>query len=161
MARHEYVSYKLINPLITAWNHNNVDYANTALHDNTMQISYEAVSYGVGKVVPGDPEGFGFEHYDQTPSPLTSVSNIESSSPSFVNNQNIANNAGEYLNNLTTSINSYENTQPLPDSGTSGILGSVLKTVQQGVGGIQGLIFPVSAAVSASSGIVASIRNLF
>jgi hypothetical protein len=88
MARHEYVSYKLHNPIITAWNHNKVDYAQNTVHDNTMTLQYEAVSYGNGNVSQGDPEGFAIEHYDQSLSPLQPGANagsLSNTSPTFTN----------------------------------------------------------------------------
>lgn len=150
MARHEFVSYKLHNPIISSWNHNNVDYGQVAGHDNTMQLQYEAVSYGVGEVVPGDPEGFALEHYDQTPSPLQGKP-VDNSSPSFAANKNIGVNSAEYLNNLTTTINTYQNTQQLSNPGTRGVLSNIIGTASQGVSGIQGFAFPQAASVPPST----------
>lgn len=142
MARHEFVCYTLHNPIITSWNHNKVDYSQNGIHDNTMAVNYEAVSYDVGKVTTGDPEGFGIEHYDQTPSPLSSRGSVSSSSPSFtnVNKQNAAN----YIDNMVTSINTYQNTQLLNSSGTPGLLTNIISTATQGVSGVQGIAFPVT-----------------
>jgi len=67
MARHEYVSYRLVNPIITGWNHNKVDYGQVGVHDNTVKLAYEAVAYGSGAVTDGAIEGFAREHYDTTP----------------------------------------------------------------------------------------------
>jgi hypothetical protein len=84
MARHEYVSYKLINPVITSWTGNKVAYSENTSHNFDMKIAYEAVSYNVGLVESGEMEGFGAVHYDYTPSPLSGlVSNIASTSPTF------------------------------------------------------------------------------
>jgi hypothetical protein len=146
MARHEYVSYKLLNPIIASWNHNPMDSNGTTAHDNQATIAYEAVSYGSGAIQPGDPEGFALEHYDKTPSPLQGGVGYTSSSPTFVNNANIQGNAGEFVNNLTTTINGYQNTQSLP--AVTSPVGNLVSTIQQGVSGIQGIAFPVSNAVS-------------
>jgi hypothetical protein len=146
MARHEFVSYKLHNPVISSWNHNNVDYSQAGAHDNTVQLQYEAVSYGVGDVVPGDPEGFALEHYDQTPSPLQGLPG-ETSSPSFSKNQAVSVNAAEYLNNVTTTVNTYQNTQQLSNPGTPGVLSSIISSASQGVSGIQGFAFPQAGTV--------------
>jgi hypothetical protein len=35
-----------------------------------MQLAYEAVTYDEKPIYPGDPPGFGIEHYDTTPSPI-------------------------------------------------------------------------------------------
>jgi hypothetical protein len=72
MSRHEYVSYKLMNPVITQWNGNKLAYADGNSHHFDFKIAYESVYYDVGFVSSGDMEGFGSLHYDFTPSPLTS-----------------------------------------------------------------------------------------
>lgn len=85
MARHEFVSYKLINPMITSWGGGKVAYSDlSASHGFEMKLAYEAVSYDTGFVSSGRMEGFGSVHYDFTPSPLTSDSSPdEGTSPSF------------------------------------------------------------------------------
>ena len=145
MARHEYVSYKLHNPLIASWDHAGLDYASTKVHDNTMMLSFEAVSYDAGIVSPENVEGFGLEHYDVTPSPLEGVVDANSLSPSFVSQQNVTNNRAETLNNVVESINTYQNTQEKAIQGTEGLLST---TTTQTVGGVQGITFPVKTAES-------------
>lgn len=157
MARHEYVSYTLHNPIITGWNHNGLDYASTNLHDNTMKIAYEAVSYSSGDVVAGDPEGFALEHYDQTPSPLQSTGDLSSSSPTFTTNKNVTNNAANFINAATEQINTYANTQTLQNAGTPGLLSNLITTSTQGVSGLQGIAFPLSQNNTTTQ--VATVRN--
>lgn len=84
MARHEFVSYRLINPIIVSWSGNKIDYALNSPHNFDMKLAYEAVHYDTGYVDSGAIEGFGVMHYDWTPSPLTSSypRNV-STSPSF------------------------------------------------------------------------------
>lgn len=159
MARHEYVGYTLHNPIISAWNHNKVDYNQNAIHDNQMTLQYEAVSYETGDVTQGDPEGFGLEHYDQTPSPLQGAGGITSESPSFVGGP--TRNAAEYINNAITTINSYQNTQELPNAGTPGLLTNIIRTSTQGVSGLQGIAFPGTPSTTNTETIVASPVNLF
>lgn len=156
MARHEFVGYTLHNPIISSWNHNKVDYSQSnATHDNTMQLSYEAVSYESGTVEAGNPEGFGVEHYDQTPSPLTQgAAALPTASPSFSNSSNVTGNAAEFISNLTTSINGYQNTKELPNNAPAGKISNIISTVTQGVSGLQGIAFPLSPG--ASSTVVAS-----
>jgi hypothetical protein len=159
MARHEYVAYTLINPIISAWNHNKVDYSQTGTHDNQMQIQYEAVAYNVGEVSAGDPEGFGLEHYDTSLSPLqVRDSNTDTTSPSFVSNGVATNTDLAALGTLTTQINSYQNTQPLTQGGTAGILPGVIQNTNSSVSGLQGLSFPVSTATTSNT--VATQVNL-
>jgi hypothetical protein len=155
MARHEYVSYKLINPVIMSWTHNKVDYSQGGSHDNSMGLSYEAIEYGNGIVTSDAVEGFGTEHYDQTPSPLTGAGS-QTVSPSFGDPNNPRISPWEVLNNTSTSINTYQNTQPLPSPGTAGI-SNIIQSAQQGVSGLQGIAFPLSKASSAITGAIEAL----
>jgi hypothetical protein len=159
MARHEYVSYKLINPIITSWTHNKVDYAQSGSHDNSMGIAYEAVEYGHGEVSTENVEGFGQEHYDQTPSPLTG-GGYTTSSPSFGNPNNPRINPIEALNNTSTTINTYQNTKPLSNPGEAGLVNTVIQNTQQGIAGIQGISFPIGQATQAVKSVQALPLNL-
>jgi hypothetical protein len=72
LSRHQYQSYTLINPIITSWQHEKLDQADTTTPSaNAMTIAYEAVIYGQGAVSEGNPKGFATEYYDKSPSPLT------------------------------------------------------------------------------------------
>jgi hypothetical protein len=141
MARHEYVSYTLHNPIISSWDHAQVSYEDMKQHDFTMSIAYEAVSYGSGKVTAGDPIGFGMEHYDNTPSPLQSLGGPDTASPTFLNNSNLINNANSFLANLVETNNAYANSQEANNS--SGI-GTGTTTTNQTTGGIQDTAFPTT-----------------
>jgi hypothetical protein len=154
MARHEYVSYMLHNPIITSWNHNKVDYEQSKGHDNTMQLAYEAVSYGRGLVEEGDPEGFGFEHYDKTPSPLKGK--IPANSATFVGTS--PGSLGSILNTVTEQLNTYQNTQPLQNTGTSNVIANVLQTTTPSVSGVQGVQFPVAS--TNGNTVVAELSNV-
>lgn len=70
MSRHYYQSYMLMNPIITSWQHDNLDNSSSDTVQNTMQIGYEAVIYGSGKVQTDNPAGFATDYYDKQPSPL-------------------------------------------------------------------------------------------
>jgi hypothetical protein len=150
MARHEFVSYTLHNPMITSWNHNKVDYSATGTHENTMGLAYEAVSYGAGDVIAGDPEGFGFEHYDQSNSSL--IGNLEANpfSPSFAGSN--TDNNQEILNTVVKQINTYEQTKQKETIGTGSV--SISTPPQQGTSGILGFNFP-----SASTEPVATVAT--
>jgi hypothetical protein len=71
--QHKYARYILINPLITAWNHDTYDYSQgNGTMQHTMTIRYETVKYlngGLGKPDTNIrwPDS---AHYDETPSPL-------------------------------------------------------------------------------------------
>lgn len=75
MARGEYVTYTLVNPMLTAWQHDSVDNGDGAgTLQNRITVAYEAVFYESGAVTAGangDPAGFGQDHYDTTPSPIS------------------------------------------------------------------------------------------
>ena len=145
MARHEYVSYKLINPVIKDFNHNKVDYTDTKTHEFSMGLEAEAVAYGLGSVTSGNVEGFAMEHYDLTPSPLTTVDPTStSSSPTFTTSASVANNAPSFLGNLITTVNTYQNTQQLNNANLTGIISNIGASAQQGVSGLQGIAFPQS-----------------
>jgi hypothetical protein len=70
MANKQYASYTLVNPVITAWNHDSLDYGSSVPAEQTMTLAYEAVSYDTGYVSQGNPPGFAEDHYDTLPSPL-------------------------------------------------------------------------------------------
>jgi len=149
MARHEFVSYTLINPIISSWNHNKVSYSQNTTHDNTISIQYEAVNYGSGLVTPGDPEGFGLEHYDQTPSSL--IGNIDAApvSPSFADQPEPTGNAST-LNTLVQQTNTYLNTREKEDVNTSAnILSKVTgRPSPAPLNGLQGYQFPETQTTS-------------
>jgi hypothetical protein len=151
MARHEYVSYTLHNPIIKTWDHAQVSYEEKNLHDNTMTVGFEAVSYGRGEVTAGDPIGFGMEHYDTTPSPLQSMGNSFSASPNFLNSGNITNNATNFLTNLVETNKTYETSQTANTGENNGISTA---PANASTGGIQDTTFPTSN--SSNSTITAS-----
>ena len=64
MHNHKFGEYTLVNPIITAFNHDQHAYANTGLMENTMQVAYETVKYATGFVNNITPRGFGDIHYD-------------------------------------------------------------------------------------------------
>ena len=70
MANKQYDSYTLVNPVITAWNHDSLDYGSSVPAEQIMTLAYEAVSYDTGYVSQGNPPGFAQDHYDTLPSPL-------------------------------------------------------------------------------------------
>jgi hypothetical protein len=70
MANKQYASYTLINPVITVWNHDTLDYGSSVPAEQSMTVAYEAVAYDTGYVSQGNPPGFAQDHYDTLPSPL-------------------------------------------------------------------------------------------
>jgi hypothetical protein len=78
MDQHKFAEYVLINPVVTAWNHDQYDYTQGAgIMQNTMTVAYETVKYYSGAIAQpspgGDPNVQGFAtdaHYDKTVSPI-------------------------------------------------------------------------------------------
>jgi hypothetical protein len=143
LARHEYFAYKLINPMIASFDHQSMDYSKVAPHEVTMTLNYEAIQYFSGTISDDTPEGFGTEHYDQTPSPLTLPPGITTPTTSVMTTDSTAITA-QTLNNTVTTINNYQNSQGLSNAGQPGIASSqsigAIGTVPPG--GVQGTIFP-------------------
>lgn len=138
MARHEFVSYKLINPIITSWNHNKLAYDDTKTHEFDMSIAYESVAYGLGEVRAGDPEGFAVTHYDTGPSPLQGPNPDPTvTNPSFVNSLDTEGLAAGILNNAVSTVNTYQNSS-------------------SGGGGIASTLGAIGGAVAAGAGIAAA-----
>jgi len=101
-----------------------------------MSISYEAVAYGNGTVTIGDPEGFGFEHYDQTPSSLQPGDGTRQESPSF--NGSLLN-SQEIINTVSSQLNTYLNTKENQNTSSSKLVSQLPETR---TGGLQGFNFP-------------------
>jgi hypothetical protein len=76
MARHQYLTMTLVNPIIESWQHDTLDNSASAEPvQNTMTVAYETVFYADGAVEEGNaPKGFASEHYDATPSPIAAGS---------------------------------------------------------------------------------------
>jgi hypothetical protein len=155
MARHEYVSYTLLNPVINSFNHNKLDYAGNTPHDFNMAISYEAVAYGNGLVTVGDPEGFGFEHYDQTPSSLQSNGDPTPNSPTFTSGSSL--DSLQVLQTVSQQLNNYQNTKENQNSGSSKILSTAAPT--SGSSGLQGFSFPTQVSPN-NNNVIAKQSNV-
>ena len=71
--QHSFVSYTLVNPIITDFKHDTYDYsAGGDTMTNSMTIKYESVKYGSGAIGTGQVPGFANpEHYDNEPSALS------------------------------------------------------------------------------------------
>ena len=75
--QHQFVSYTLINPMISEWQHDTYDYSQGgSTMENRMTIQYETVKYGEGAIGGVRPAtnvpGFASpQYYDQVQSPLS------------------------------------------------------------------------------------------
>jgi hypothetical protein len=119
MARHEFVSYKLINPVISSWTGNKLDYAGKESHDFDMKLQYEAVYYDTGLVSEGKMEGFADTHYDWTPSPLakTPGTSTTSSSPTFAKSSFSKSATGNTVSNTTGQTSQGLDSSLIPSNG--------------------------------------------
>ena len=147
LARHQWFAFKLINPMISSFDHQGMDYSKIAAHELAMTLNYEAVHYSTGEVSADTPEGFGTEHYDQTPSPLTLPPGVTPLRSSSVTTETPSTSA-KSLSNAVATVDNYQNRQDLSLSGTSGIATarSISSTATPAVGGVPGTVFPVSPA---------------
>lgn len=150
MARHEYVLYQLVNPIITSFNHNRVSYDSNKTREFDMKIMYEAVAYNVGAVDPnldpaGGVEGFGQSHYDYGPSPLSGINPDPTViDPSFVQSLDIESNSGSFLAAVLNQVASAQNNTAVSSGSSGGGLSGLGTIAAIGVG---------AAAIGALSGI--------
>jgi hypothetical protein len=69
--RQQFTAFRLINPLISDWQHDKLDQTQTKLLENRCSVVYETVLYATGQIKVGEPGGFAEIHYDSTPGPLS------------------------------------------------------------------------------------------
>jgi len=104
MNQHNFMQYTLINPVITAFNHDTYDYAQgNGTMANTMTIDYETVKYAEGALDGRAPSnivtGFGLEtNYDRTPSPINRLG----SNASILGQGGLVDAAGGFINDLSS-----------------------------------------------------------
>jgi hypothetical protein len=114
-----FTSYKLVNPLITQWEHDKLDQtAGNRLAESKMGVAYEAVFYGVGQVRKDTPTGFAMFHYDTSPSPLSIAGGGNNS---IFGPGGIVPGALEVFGDVTGMMNPDSQISPL------GVLGTVIK----------------------------------
>lgn len=173
LAKKAWYKYKLINPVITAWNHDMLDSSSSQPGEQSMTLAYESVGYETGVVRNGNPIGFSQEHYDLTPSPysnhpefrraaatptalgggstifgqggiLSSISGIIDA----VGNGALNTPAG-FLATAAAAVNTYQNVKSLSKEQAIGQIAGVAATglnrvVTQGISGQQNYAFPQS-----------------
>lgn len=171
LARKAYYKYKLINPMITAWNHDQLDSSSSSPAEQSMTIAYESVGYESGQIKDGRPQGFGQEHYDLTPSPYSSNPNFRRSAAtpdalgggtSIFGTGGILSNIGGILDAVgsgalntpagfiataAAAVNTYQNVRSLSRDQAIGQLAGAAATglnrvVTQGISGQQNFAFP-------------------
>jgi len=77
LARRQWFAYTLLNPLLSAWDHGNVDSTDGSFNEASMSVAYEGVLYSEGTVDQNPIVGFGDAEvgYDVEPSPLGIIDN--------------------------------------------------------------------------------------
>jgi hypothetical protein len=77
LQRRRFTTFRLIRPILSAWNHDSVDYSDTSTPmQNSITVNYDTVVYERGDVETGSngsPTTFGQEKYDKVPSPLSTL----------------------------------------------------------------------------------------
>jgi hypothetical protein len=184
MARHEYVSYKLMNPIITDFGHNTLAYSDSKTSEWDMTLMYEAIAYDVGAVSAGAPEGFGLTHYDNTPSPLKGTNPDPTvQDPSFVTSLDTTGLNVGILNNAVATVSTYQNSQTSGSGsaasqiagglaigaaaigiGASAInalggIGGIVSGVKNAIGGITDALFPGTDSASTLSDSVSAVSS--
>lgn len=167
MAKQQWNSYKLINPIIQSWSHDSLDYSSSQPAEQSMTLIYESVAYGNGIVAAGSPPGFGLEHYDGTLSParLGAAGNLAgaisgaaslfgavSSGQAFANPLNT-------LATAITAVNTYNNVKSLANQkvSTGEAIAGVVGGLNAANSGLRNVAFPVKDAITTVN---ATARNL-
>lgn len=178
MANKQYASYTLVNPVITAWNHDSLDYSSSQPAEQSMTLAYEAVYYNTGLVntTTGDPPGFGLDHYDTIPSPISLagggtrsifgpggvLAGIESVAGRIADGTAFQS-TGDFVTTAIQAINTYNNAKGLNSASVNNELykiamNGITAVGQQGVSGIQNTSFPINN--SNQQQVIAQPRNL-
>lgn len=144
LARSQYTTYSLVNPIITNWEHDSVESEGNSFMQNTITIQYEAVHYSRGSVQAGpdgSPTGFGLVHYDLQPSPLVPAETTTSSTTSDL--LALARQSSQLLENNSTltypssSANANFTISNLYNNNNIGGLSNIFIPKSQGNGGTQ------------------------
>jgi hypothetical protein len=166
--KREYVSYKIINPLIQSFNHdtpNSSDQGSTGA-ECSMTIAYEAVTYDVGTIRAGTVKGFASDHYDKSPSPLSAAGGgtrslfgvggvIEGAADVIgsISNGTAFSSLENIVNTASTIANTAQNVKGLTKAGIKqegvGLLtGGALLVAGSAINGLKGTFFPSSNSTS-------------
>ena len=167
-ARRQFTSATLVNPVISQWSHDTMNYADSGPAQNTMTLAYEAVNYGSGSVSPNNPPGFGVDHYDTTPSPLSlggggtatvfgSGGVLAGVSDVFgrVASGQAFNSPLDFISTAITAVNTYQNSKNLTKAGVSQeftniAVKGITNVGRAGAGSINNTVFPVNDSGNAN-----------
>lgn len=162
MSKKEYVSYTLINPMITSFNHDQMMYASQGENGSecSMTIAYEAVTYDMGAVSSKTVKGFASSHYDKLPSPLTAAGGgtasllgtggvLEGAASVIgsISSGQAFNSLDNLVNTAATAVNTYQNAKNLSGAGVKqeavGLAtGLAVGAAGVGINALRGTFFP-------------------
>lgn len=148
LARSQYTTYSLVNPIITNWEHDTVESEGNAFMQNSITVQFEAVHYTRGNVqagADGEPTGFGLVHYDLQPSPLVPASptTLLSSNTDFLPKARTILSVLENNSTVTyptTSQNSNYTINTQTAQNNSSALRNIIIPKNQGLGGTQSTV---------------------
>jgi hypothetical protein len=160
--KREYVSYTLVNPMITSFNHDQVQSNDQGTNgaECSMTLAYEAVHYDIGSIRSGRVKGFAVDHYDKAPSPLTPQGGgtaslfgaggvIEGAADVFgaLASGEAFNSPANFLSTAITAINTYQNSKKLSkvgvqQEGRAIVTAGAIAVAAAGVSGLRDIIFP-------------------
>lgn len=165
MSRQRFLSYSLVNPKITKWNHSDMDYSLSEPAQNQMTVEFESVQYGGGRVDYNSPSGFANLHYDAAPSPLSvaggGISSLTGSGGVLdgleqifgaVSDGTAFDSPENALATVAGAINTYENLKDLDSDALAGEALSLLsspqgvETLANTISGVAGTVFPKAVA---------------
>ncbi len=105
LTKQTWFSYTLVNPMLTNWGHDSLDYSDgSGIMSNSMSVAYESVVYNNGNI---DDEPLNFTDaetgYDNTPSPL--VGEYDGGyTPKIIAQPKFASTTTEFVQNPVTNI---------------------------------------------------------
>lgn len=162
--KREYVSYTLVNPMISSFNHDQVQASDQGTNgaECSMTLAYEAVHYDVGSIRSGRVKGFAVDHYDKTPSPLTPAGGgtstlfgaggvIEGAADLFdaLASGRAFDGPANFISTAITAVNTYQNAKRLTnrgirEEGTRLITAAGIAVAAAGISGIKNTVFPTA-----------------
>lgn len=160
--RREYVSYTLVNPVITAFTHDTVQSSDqgTSGAECSMTLAYEAVTYDVGRIRGGRVKGFAVDHYDKSPSPLSAYGGgtaslfgaggvIEGAADIFdaLASGRAFESPANFLSTAIAAVNTYQNSKRLTNAGLREegrriVTSGAVVLAAAGLSGIRNTVFP-------------------
>lgn len=160
LSRKRFLSYTLVNPLITEWSHSPVSQSESnGIMENSMTVAYEGVIYNGGSVSVGNPDNFAELHYDTLPSPLSIAGGGTRSLTGTggvlaginqvfgaLGSGTAFSSPGNFLGTAIAAVNTYNNARSLTGAGLRQE-GLNILTSPAGIGAIAGAIGGVAGAI--------------